>query len=462
MRPRNTLIALAVLAGLVLWIYLYEYRGEEGREKAKEAEKKVLVFDAAKADGLDLVRPGGEVRLRKEGGEWRLTAPLIARADGEEVSSLLSTLSWLEADRRIPAEGADLEGFKLVEPPLKIVVRPGEGAPPLLLAVGDKTPIGSGYYARAGGSGDILTISSSIDRLIEATADKLRYKKVVGLDSWNVSKFSVARGGALTAFAKSGEAWRIESPHAFPADRGKVWNLLTEITGATAEGFEPEGTAPASVGLEPPEATIRLEEKDGKATTVALSAKDASGIVRARRGDMPDIFRVKGEVLDKITPRAEEVRDSRVAPVDRFEISEVRAATPEGEKILMKDAESNWRWGSSDGPALEARKVEDLLSALDEARATSYVEGPEAVKRGSAPGAPELTLTVKAGATPPTEVVLGAEESGQVPVRSTASDAIYMVEKAAADKLVRAVRDLQPPAPPPADGKETTKGGEHP
>ena len=45
MRLRNTAIALILLAGLLGFIYYYEYLGEESRETAEESGKKVLSFE---------------------------------------------------------------------------------------------------------------------------------------------------------------------------------------------------------------------------------------------------------------------------------------------------------------------------------------------------------------------------------------------------------------------------------
>ncbi len=446
MKFRNTLLAVAVLGGLVAWIYFYEYRGEEGRLKAEEAAKKVVEFDKEKADGLDLIRPEGTVSLRREGGDWKLTAPTNARADGEEVSGLLSTLSWLEVDHRMQVRPEDLGEYKLGEPALRIVLHPGEGKPEVSLAVGDKSPIGSAYYARLGEAPEVITVSASVDKFLKTTAETLRYKKVVGLDSWNVSRFTVARGGSMLAFAKQGEDWRLESPVAFPAERTKVSNLLYDLTALRAEGFEPDGTALSSVGLASPEATLRLEEKDGRSVTVEFSSKDDSGLVRARRPDMPEIFRVKGDALDKLPVRADDYRDPRVAPVDRWELAEIRALTPAGEKVVLKDEQSNWRWGAIDGPVLDRKAVDDLLDALDAARASSYREGPEAAKKGIGTAAPTLTLRLKAReAAAAVEVRVGAEEGGRILIGSTASAAIYEVEKGLASKLVETASALKAP-----------------
>lgn len=453
MRFRNTLTAALLLAGLGAWIYFYEYRGEEGRQKEEAARKKLLDFDPNGTLGLDLIKPGATVSLQKEGADWKMTAPVKARADAEEVSGILSTLSWLETDRKIEASSEDLEAYKLKDPVLKVVVHRAEGKPDLTFTVGDKAPIGSAYYARRGEGGEVVTISSSVDRLLEASAEKLRYKKVVGLDSWKVARFSVARGGSMISFAKSGEEWRIESPLAFPADRAKVSNLLFDATAISADGFEPEGTTPDAAGLAHPDATLQITDKEGKSVTVEFSAKDPNGIARARRADMPEIFKVKSEAIEKLNVNVADYRDIRVAPVERYEISEIRAAMPGGGATVVKDAEAVWHWGSAEGPKLEGKSVDDLLTALDAARATGFIEGADAAKKGIGTSSPSLTLKLKAkGTAAPVEVRIGAEEGGRILVASSASGAIYQVDKTIADNLVRSAGALKPPQPDTASG----------
>lgn len=448
MKARNTLVALLVFGGLFAWVYFYEYRGEEGRRKAEAAEKKVFDFETDKAASLEIEKSGTKVSVRKEDGQWKLTSPIAARADSDEVSGLLSTLSWLEVNQKIEATPADLETYKLKDPPFRLTLTTEGSTAPFVLAVGDKAPIGGVYYARRGDAGDVITVSSSIDRLMEVTADKLRYKKVVGVDSWKVTRFSIARDGSMVAFAKNGEDWRIDSPVSFPADRGKVSNLLYDLTSISADGFEPEGTSAGSVGLAKPEATLQIDVMDGSPVTVEFSAKDSgdpNGLVRARRPDMAEIFKVKPDLLDKLAPRLDDYRDMRVAPVDRWQVSEIDAVSPDGEKKIVKDAESNWRWGDPNGPTLDRKMVEDLLDALDAAKATGVRDGADSRGVGTEPQG--VRLSVKAGSAAPVEVRIGAEQDGKVLVGSSASTAIYEVEKSLVDRISDSVRALKAPSP---------------
>ncbi|MBI3449782.1 MAG: DUF4340 domain-containing protein [Acidobacteria bacterium] len=446
MRFRNTFLAAAVLAALASWIYFYEYRGEEGRQKEEAAKKKLLEFDPNGVAGLELVRQDGAIRIAKEAGGWRLTSPVLARADEEEVQGLLSTLSWLETDRTLKASADDLGAYKLAPPALKIVVKRVDGRPDVTLLVGDKAAVGSAYYARRGESGDVVTTSTSIDRLLQATPDKLRYKKVVGIDSWKIARFKISRGGATVAFAKTGEEWRLESPIAFPADRAKVSNLLFDASAIAAEGFEPEGTTAEAAGLAHPGTTLSLTDRDGKAIEVAFSAKDPNGLVRAKRADLPEVFRVKGETVDKLSVVVADYRDVRIAPVDRYQLTEIRATTPEGQTALVKDGEAVWHSGGAAGPAVPSKAVDDFLTALDAARAGGFIDPPDA--SGRTVGTPALTLKLKAkDVAAPVELTVGAIAPGKVLVASSATAAIYQLDGSLAGNLVGSVSALR--APPP-------------
>ncbi|HZE88144.1 MAG TPA: DUF4340 domain-containing protein [Verrucomicrobiae bacterium] len=441
MRFRNTFLAAAVLAALASWIYFYEYRGEEGRQKVEAAKKKLLDFDPNVVAGLELVRPDGAIRVAKDGETWRLTSPVEARADGEEVQGLLSTLSWLETDRKLEASPDDLGAYKLAPPALKIVVKRGSGGLDLTLLVGDKAAVGSAYYARRGESGDVVTTSTSIDRLLQATADKLRYKKVVGVDSWKISRFTISRGGAAVAFAKAGEEWRIESPIAFPADRAKVSNLLFDASAIAAEGFEAAGTTPEGAGLAHPETTLSLTDRDGKTIEIAFSAKDPNGIVRAKRADLPEIFKVKGETVDKLSVVVADYRDVRIAPLDRYQLTEIRAATGGSPTALVKDGESVWHAGGISGPAASSKAVDDFLTALEAARAASFIDAPAASGRDIGP--PALTLKLKAkDVAAPVELKIGSLASAKVLVSSSAAPAIYELDRSLADNLVKSASAL--------------------
>ena len=118
---------------------------QETRLAQEEEAKKVFHLKENDITELSLVRGKAEIRLVKKDKEWRLAAPLEARADQTTVDSMLTTLARLRKEREMGAE-KDLKPFGLDHPGL--VVKFTAQGQPHQLAVGGKVPGDQNYYAR--------------------------------------------------------------------------------------------------------------------------------------------------------------------------------------------------------------------------------------------------------------------------------------------------------------------------
>ena len=139
-----------------------------------EEAKKVFHLKENDITELSLVRGKAEVRLVKKDKEWRLAAPLEARADQTTVDSMLTTLARLRKEREIgggkrpealwpgpPRAGAEIH-------------RPGAAASTGRRRQG---PGDQNYYARQDQDPQVLMISvgskDSLDRQLLALRDKV-------------------------------------------------------------------------------------------------------------------------------------------------------------------------------------------------------------------------------------------------------------------------------------------------
>jgi len=473
MRFRNTLLALIVLAVLAGIIYYYEYRGEDERRAAEEAEKNALTFEREKVKGIEIVRTGAPpISLKKESGAWVVAAPLQTRADQEKVESLLSSLSWLRVEQRLKdVTEPELEGFKLKEPAGRITLELEEGKEPAVLRIGDKAAVGGNYYAAVPGSPEVLLVSSGVEQVLGSSLDALRYKKVVGLDAWKVARFRIEKrdGGAVAFGRDEGEdAWRLVSPIAFPADASKVQGLWFDMQSLEAEGFETESPSELDLeklGLDRPAVTLTVEAKEGAAPIIVAFGvpsgdSSPSDAAYARRSDMGAVMKVKRETLDKLGAAVsglQEYRDSRAAPVDRFRLAGIEIQRAGGAVTLVKDEEaSKWHWEKKDGPEMPSEEVNNLIDAIEGLKATEFIDSPGA---GGEPP-PALAITVREGGdekgrSVTVKVAPAGGASGRR-VISTASSSIYIVPEAAAETLVDRADGIKAPGDKPAEAAEPT------
>src|SRR5713101_5625740 len=100
-RRFGPILSLILLVGLGGWLYLKEYRGEDGKAKDQEAKDRPIVFKRPDLKSIKLRNEHGEFTLEKSGEAWSITAPMPADTDKDAVESLLTALDVGRIERRI-------------------------------------------------------------------------------------------------------------------------------------------------------------------------------------------------------------------------------------------------------------------------------------------------------------------------------------------------------------------------
>ncbi len=438
----KTALALVVAGALWTFIYQYEFIGEQAREEALAAEKKVFMHDFDDVSGLEITSGSMELSLLKESGDWRIKAPLETRADPDKVRAILSDLEYLEISEQFEEVGEEeLGGFNLVEPAATVTLRLSGAEEQAALSIGDKAPVRGGYYALRPDSRKVLVVSGSLGDLLAANPESLRYRKLVGADLHRVRRLSIVKGDSRLSVTRVDDDWRLEEPFSFPADGSKIGELWRELQGVEAEAFESEQPSIeelVDLGLSPPRLSLRVEEQE-EADPLTLEF-GPSGL--ARRSDMTAVMRIGTgalEKLEQVVSNVRELRDARVAPFDRFRLSGIEIRRAGSTILLEKDERSRWRWGSLDGAEVQSEKVNALLDAVEELEGVDFIDSPPDGTSGAA-----VTMTLREGHDADSrQVVLNlleraaAEETRRI--TSTASEATYLVPAGAVEALLEGI-----------------------
>jgi len=458
MRFRNTILALIVLGGLSGYIYYDEYLGEASREAERRSKEDVFPFEQDAIQQIRITPSGGkEVTLERESGEWRLTAPIETAADADKVRTLLGGLEGLHIDRRLEdVSDADRKEYKLGDaaPRVEIRVKPAEGEPEESgLVIGDKTPVGSSRYASRPGSSEVMIVSGNPDPLLNADPAALRLKKLVGIESWKMSRVKLQHRDTTLELSRSDGEWQIDSPVRFPADGTKVQALLGELQSAEATGFETESPAEADLarlGLSDPALTLTVTPQgDGAPVTVTFGAPEGDATAYAKRSGMKAIAKVTPDLLGKLEQAADGadgLRDDRAAPIDRFMISRIDLKSPDRSVALSKDDESKWHWGGADGPVVPSADVNAVIDAVEAVKATSFDDHPAATDL-----TPILTAEITQGEGDEARKIAlkvlpdSGKGNGLRRVLSTASSSLYLVSGDLVSTLTEKVAALHEP-----------------
>jgi hypothetical protein len=244
-------------------------------------DKQILAFDPSAITEVEARWPGGRVVLARApapadpakpsgealpappdaGGDWRMTVPLAARADGDAIDDLLATLSFLRADAFVDAPTAAQR--RLLEPPdFEVRLSSRDAAqPPLSLAIG--RPEGERRPVRA--AGDVLyeiaaTRISDFPRTAVAYRER-HLAQFPATDAQQLDLFFHVRGGDPVAIRaeRSGDAGWTSSPEPFAA--GKLAGVVSELSRLEAADILAESMGEQELeklGLSPPNAIITV------------------------------------------------------------------------------------------------------------------------------------------------------------------------------------------------------------
>lgn len=387
----STIIGAVVLAGLVGYIYFYEW----DKPAASTEEEKEKAFAALQADNIEELQikaaSGETSHLRKGASGWELVEPVKVEADASEASSVTSNLGSLEIQRVVEENPRDLAQYGLNPPRVDVAFRVKDEKEFRRLLVGEKTPTGGDLYAKLPNDNKVFLISSFLDNTFNRTPFDLRDKTILEFDREKVEAIEIGTGKETVVLTKSGTEWKVSKPFAARGDYGAIEGLLTRLSSGQMQRIvDAENKDPKVFGLDRPSLTATVASSDGR-KTLAFGSTEA-GSVYARDLSRPIIFAVEESLVTDVRKGAADFRRKDVFDFRSFNATRVEVhrgpETLTFEKTKDKDGKEIWTSGA--GQAADTAKVEDFLTKLSNLRAQSFEPvQPAALKF------PEVTVSVR-------------------------------------------------------------------
>jgi len=384
---------------LVIAVPLVGYMAYEMKREPPDADKKDKVFtvEADKIEELTVKSESGEqTTLRKSGTDWQIVQPIAVKSDGAEVAGITSGLAGLEQQRLIDENPADLAEYGLAPARMEVAFKAGGQEHRLL--VGRKTPPGTDLYAKLAAEKKVFLIPSYLEATFNKKTFDFRDKTVLTLDRDKIDRLGIVTAARTLQFAKSGAEWTMTAPIAARADFTTIDGLVSRLNTLQMKSIvAAEAPKLADYGLDKPEVTVQIGS--GSSQAVLLIGSLAGEAVYAKDNSKPTVITIDKGLADELKKDVGEFRqhdlfDARAFNATRIDV--MRGAETfsfEKTKAKNKDGQEEEKWRQLAPAARDAdqTKVENLVSALTSARATSFVDS--AAKTGL--DKPELAVTVK-------------------------------------------------------------------
>ncbi len=434
------LIALAIVVlGLGAYILLVERHAPTTEEKKERQDRVFPTLTQEQVTALTVEGPKGRFVLSRQSGEWRLEEPLADAADESAVSSVLSTLVTLRAERKLPAGEVNVADYGLAQPALTVTMLDEKGGT-YALKFGSELPFGTSRAALTGGE-EVLLVSKWVGSDLERDLSRWRSSELVRLLSSDVASVSLRNSDGQVAVARSADAWTLTEPVTDLADRERVEGLVGDLNAARIREFLDDPPDLAELGLDPPRASLTVVRRDDRPPLqLAFGAEresDGSKQVACRRGER--VFWVDATAAGRLSTAASDWRSPRLVALQPWAAESLKLTRGE-ESVELRRQEGVWKAG---GGEVDYGAVSRRLTVLSELQVVAFDRpqpqgGPVGTVHVGAGDGGEVAVTFYAGT--------GAGESLAVVSGRTG---VFAVDAARVAELLDDPAALTRPAPTP-------------
>ena len=248
-------------------------------------EKSIITVDRDKVDRVEVNAGQRSVTLAKRDSEWRIEAPIMARADFAAVEGALERLSSARMQGIVAPDAAELAKYKLDPPVATFTAVSGSSRATLLFGETENALL----YAKDAARPMVFTVAPTLYTDLVRDLQEFRRKDLFDSRSFTTNRIEFRRGAETIVLEKGKTAdgkdgWK--RPDGKDVETAKAEDLLTKVSGLRAESFET--SAPAA--LKNPELTVIVRYDDKKMEQVAFAR--AGNDVVASRLDEPGSAKV--------------------------------------------------------------------------------------------------------------------------------------------------------------------------
>lgn len=479
MRFRGTIILLLLCAGVAGYLYFYEIKGGEKRDKAKQEENRIWKIDSATIQQIDLLTPEQHITAVRIGEkEWKLTAPRALDADSDELNRIASSAAEINRESVLEPNATDLSRFGLNPAKVSLQFRTKDGKE-YKIRFGNSNPTGSSTYGALEGKNEVFLAANYVASTFQKKLEDLRNHSVLGFEQADAQTLDLKSDKGEVSLVKENDKWWIQGKERWAADSSAASGLLSGLAGGRIkEFFEGNPEDYTTLGFDKPVADVRVTVGKNKAIKHLVIGMEKSKLLKkgekkpktegakkdekksesststpelyiARDESRAELFFVEKDLVDKLLKTPKDLRDKALASFQRWDIDAIVLTNASGTLSFSKaEGGGDWVLGSSKKKC-KWDSVNGILDALEKP-AKEFIDNPGPLSTYGL-DKPAIRIVLKQGGTSKVECALGKTGKDGVYAQVAGESFVKIADKEALDKLEKRETDfLEPPAPAPA------------
>ena len=438
MKLRGPIVAGIILAGLIGALYWSNHHKPADTTEASAAvSPKVLAVREADISKFDLKKNGAEQvgGERTSAGQWHITSPTSLPADQSAVSSFLGTFSNLNSERLVEEKAVNLAPYGLDAPKLEVDLTEKDNKTQKLL-LGDDTPAGNGIFAKFDGDSRVFTVPGFHKTSIDKSANDLRDKRLLTVDSDKISQVELVVKKQEIAFGRNKDEWQIVKPKPLRADSSAVDELVRALTSARMEfgSSDDEKKTASAFASATPVATTKVTAESG---TQELQVRKNKEDYYAKSSAVEGTYKVPSTLGQALDRKLEDFRNKKLFDIGSDDPNKIEIRDGSKTYFLTRSGED---WWSGSAKKMDSAVVDDLIEKLRDLSAGKFVDS------GFTSVLIDLTVTSNDGKR--VEKVAISKGGDNYIAKRGSDSTLYQLDSKTIDDLRKSAEDLKPAAVP--------------
>ena len=434
MKIRGLLIAtlvFAVLAGVLYWSNRRKSSAEAAKPDA-DAAPAILKLDENSITHLEVKKKDAPaIELTKNGADWKITEPKPFAADPSTVSSMVSAISALNAERLVEDKSTDVQRYGLDHPSFELDVTEKDNKTQRLL-LGDNTPAGSAVYAGLAGDPRVFTIAAYSKTSIDKSLNDLRDKRLLTVNPDKLSRLDIAGKNGDIEFGRNKDEWQILQPKPMRADSETVGELVRKLTDARMDLSASETAAKesdAAFAHGTPVATVKVTDESSTEQMQIRKSKDS---YYARSSVIEGAYKLDSSLGDAVNKKVDDFRNKKLFTFGYADPSKLEIHSASKTYSLLRGGQEWW----DNGKKMDESSVATVISDLRNLSADNFVD--------SGFTGPEIEVTVTAEDGKRVEKVQIAKSGSNYIAKRDGDSTLYQISTASVGDLQKAVDGIKP------------------
>ncbi|MEE8260317.1 MAG: DUF4340 domain-containing protein [Nitrospinaceae bacterium] len=395
--------------------------------------KALLDFVARDVTAVDLKFGKETQRFVKEGESWKLTAPVNAQGDADEISNFLNNIRTERIETFISETPDELAPLGLDRPLIVLEIQAEKAKQSWTLKIG-KPYDDHSYYAQRGQPENVVTISNSLVETLSKNPLSFMEKSLITFKEEEVTAIE-SRDGKETVHvvrdsSKMGQ-WKFKTEESGAVDSATVNTLLLDLQEARIQKFAPSKQLKL-FGLHAPQKELTLFKKDGSQETLQLGNTDKNKQHSfVTRSVDQSIFELDTDTVRKVFRSRDDFKDKKLLKFDPEQVARIQIKYPD--KTFELDKQDN-QWVLIKPEKLDDLKPfvgKDILWTLNNLEYETHLNSTE-VAEETGLEKPHLTLTL---------LDSNSNSLGQLKIGQQVKDTSLLYSQLAGDATLYRIKD---------------------